>query len=139
MPWPATAAQLLSDLLSVALAAEPDQLGGSEGGGQCCGSRFCSSNHSCSFELSSGSGGCRRSRGAGGGVRFSASTEEQAAVAERAAFRRAALRWHPDKFTARYRKRVPQTQWPQLLKRVHAFTQELTAAAAAATALRQQQ
>ena len=129
VPWPSTAAQLLSDLISLARAAEPVLPDSSAGCCHSCVSRHCGSRHICSFQRSVGMDGCRRCKCARDGSRCSASTEEQEAAAGRAAFRRAALRWHPDKFAARYQDRVPHAHWPQLLERVHAFTQELTAAA----------
>lgn len=111
IPWPSNAAQLLEDLNAIALAetsdvdcAVPTVKTGDSGSDR--GSR----DH-----------GKRRQRAC------------DAAPMVRATIRRAALRWHPDKFAGRYRARVPPDEWPRVLARVQTLTQELTAAWAEAS------
>lgn len=162
VPWPSSAAQLLEDLNAIALAeasgldcAEPACKAGNSGSERGSGDhgnrrqRACDAAPTvrggaqcrCDGRIWGGASngrtrdsdsGCRSVWGRNAAAAAGVAMAVEAAMG-RAAFRRAALRWHPDKFAGRYRARVPPEEWPRVLARVQALTQDLTAASAEAS------
>lgn len=119
VPWPASAQQLLHDLAALIRAD------------RACGSSYGSSSASPAgcYTARDSSRSCCAQDGSLFPSHSAAVPPEAEEAAKKAAFRRAVLRWHPDKFAGRLGGRVPAHQQTAVMARVQALAQDLNAIA----------